>query len=108
MQVVETIKDWLWRVFTDHPGERTDSDGEAYVRLTPRSRFLGLINLRPVYYVKKRDREANAGILPAGYNPSLAYQLYQKDGVEAVERYVERLRRPRDTGPTATADHATC
>ena len=70
MRFLENVKDWLWRVFTDHPYERTDSEGEIYVRVMPRFMFLGLINLRPVYYVNKREHEANRLMLPAGYSVS--------------------------------------
>ena len=38
MRFLENVKDWLWQVFTDHPYEWTDSEGEIYVRVMPRSR----------------------------------------------------------------------
>ena len=38
MRFFENVKDWLWQVFTDHPYEWTDSEGEIYVRVMPRSR----------------------------------------------------------------------
>ena len=102
MRFLENVKNWLWRVFTDHPYERTDSEGEIYVRVMPRSMFLGLINLRPVCYVNKRKREANRVILPAGYDPRLAYQLYQEEGVPYVEAYGDKLRGPGPSEPSDT------
>ena len=75
------------RLLVRVPNSFYDPDtGELFLRMPPVKRNWGL-NIRAIYMVRAEDLRKNRADMPPGFDPKVAYRIYQEEGREGVDRY---------------------